>query len=459
MSYLGKSPTGTGVRARYYFTATGGETSLSGSDDNSKTLKFTDGEYVDVYLNGVSLVAGTDYNTSTANTIGGLAALSAGDIVEIVVYDIFTVADTVSKSNGGTFDGNVTVDARLDVDNIRIDGNTISSTNTNGDITLDPDGTGKTAIQGGDNNYFFGVKGGTYGLRYNSNTTSSQMMIEAVDDTLTASHEPLFIGGSTVKLGIAGTAKMNIDSNSVRVTYNNASSNSVFEINNEDTSGDANEGSQLSFNEGGSLKSAITSNFQTNGLIVYHEGANRLVIDSAGRILHGGITSNNVVGSSAQLQVSYTKNNEFGIHVRPSDNNTGGGEPLLFQNLAGNSIGSISANASNVAYNTSSDHRLKENVEDMTGAIARVKQLSPKRFSWIVDDLDAANVDGFLAHEAQTVVPEAVTGSHNQVDDGNAVIQGMDYSKIVPVLTAALKEAISKIETLETKVAALEAAE
>jgi hypothetical protein len=133
---------------------------------------------------------------------------------------------------------------------------------------------------------------------------------------------------------------------------------------------------------------------------------------------------------------------------------------LLFQNLAGNSIGSISANASNVAYNTSSDHRLKENVEDMTGAIARIKQLSPKRFSWIVDELDAANVDGFLAHEAQTVVPEAVTGSHNQVDDeGNAVIQGMDYSKIVPVLTAALKEAVSKIETLETKVAALEAAE
>jgi hypothetical protein len=77
-----------------------------------------------------------------------------------------------------------------------------------------------------------------------------------------------------------------------------------------------------------------------------------------------------------------------------------------------------------------------------------------------VDELDAANVDGFLAHEAQTVVPEAVTGSHNQVDDeGNAVIQGMDYSKIVPVLTAALKEAVSKIETLETKVAALEAAE
>ena len=89
---------------------------------------------------------------------------------------------------------------------------------------------------------------------------------------------------------------------------------------------------------------------------------------------------------------------------------------MLFQNLA-EIVSALFLQAASVAYNTSSDHRLKENVEDMTGAIAEVKQLSPKRFSWIVDDLDAANVDGFLAHEAQTVVPEAVCGTHNQVDD------------------------------------------
>ena len=110
MSYIGKSPTGTGVRIRYYFTQTsGGATSISGTDDNNKTLSFSDGEYVDVYLNGVSLVAGTDYNTTTANTIGGLSALANGDVIEVVVYDIFTVADTVSQSSGGTFNGGVTI--------------------------------------------------------------------------------------------------------------------------------------------------------------------------------------------------------------------------------------------------------------------------------------------------------------------------------------------------------------
>jgi hypothetical protein len=91
MSYLGKTPN-FGVRQRYYFTAAGSETSISGADDSGNTLVFTDGAYVDVMLNGVTLVAGTDYNTTTANTIGGLSALSASDIVEVVVYDIFTVA-------------------------------------------------------------------------------------------------------------------------------------------------------------------------------------------------------------------------------------------------------------------------------------------------------------------------------------------------------------------------------
>jgi len=117
MAYIGKSPSGTGVRIRYYFTQTsGGATSISGTDDNNKTLSFSDGEYVDVYLNGVSLVAGTDYNTTTANTIGGLSALANGDVIEVVVYDIFTVADTVSQSSGGTFNGAVIMSNGLTVD-------------------------------------------------------------------------------------------------------------------------------------------------------------------------------------------------------------------------------------------------------------------------------------------------------------------------------------------------------
>ena len=118
-------------------------------------------------------------------------------------------------------------------------------------------------------------------------------------------------------------------------------------------------------------------------------------------------------------------------------------------------VGNITVTTTSTSYGTSSDYRLKENVVDLDGAIDRVKQLTPKRFNFIAD-ADTV-VDGFLAHEAQVVVPEAVTGTKDDVDEeDNPVMQGIDQSKFVPLLTAALKEAIAKIETLETKVAALE---
>ena len=110
MSYLGRSSE-FGVRSRFIYTAAGSETSITGNDDNNNALSFTDDAYVDVYLNGVLLVPGTDYNTTTANTIGGLAALAASDVVEVVVYDTFNVADTVQASTGGTFNGNITANA------------------------------------------------------------------------------------------------------------------------------------------------------------------------------------------------------------------------------------------------------------------------------------------------------------------------------------------------------------
>ena len=121
------------------------------------------------------------------------------------------------------------------------------------------------------------------------------------------------------------------------------------------------------------------------------------------------------------------------------------------------SIGSISADASNVAYNTSSDYRLKENDVKISNGITRLKQLRPIRFNWKVDS--EKTVDGFFAHEVSSVVPEAVTGTKDQTwSNGDVNPQQLDHSKLVPLLTAALQEAITEIETLKTKVAALEAA-
>ena len=128
---------------------------------------------------------------------------------------------------------------------------------------------------------------------------------------------------------------------------------------------------------------------------------------------------------------------------------------IRFADFGGTTRGSITGTTSGMAYNTTSDYRLKENITLLTGAINRVNQLKVHCFNFI--DNPGRTVDGFIAHEAQTVVPECVTGTKDEVDDeGNPVYQGIDQSKLVPLLTAALQEAIAKIETLEAKVAALE---
>jgi hypothetical protein len=138
-----------------------------------------------------------------------------------------------------------------------------------------------------------------------------------------------------------------------------------------------------------------------------------------------------------------------------SINTTASKNHIIFYNPNG-AVGTIATNGSATAYNTSSDYRLKENVTPVTDGITRLQQLKPSRFNFIADP--DTTVDGFIAHEAQAVVPECVTGTKDEVDnEGNPIYQGIDQSKLVPLLTAALQEAIGEIESLKARVAALEA--
>ena len=129
---------------------------------------------------------------------------------------------------------------------------------------------------------------------------------------------------------------------------------------------------------------------------------------------------------------------------------SGNGEGYINFIRNGSYIGSVSqASTSSVSYNTTSDYRLKENVVNLEGATARLVQLQPKRFEWI-NDTDGAVWDGFLAHEVQSVVPEAITGAKDAVDaDGNPEYQGIDQSKLVPLLVATIKELEARITALE----------
>ena len=134
MPYIGKSPE-FGVRNRFVYQATAGQTSFSGSDADSKTLSYQDSLYLDVYQNGVLLKPGTDYAATTGTTVVLVTGASLNDVVEMVVYDAFSIANSYTKTEADTrypFKGNNSI--------ILQNGQTISA-----DITIDSDETGVSA--------------------------------------------------------------------------------------------------------------------------------------------------------------------------------------------------------------------------------------------------------------------------------------------------------------------------
>jgi hypothetical protein len=125
MPYIGKAPN-QGVRTRFIYQATAGQTSFSGSDANSNTLTYSDGEYVDVYQNGILLKPATDYTSTTGTTVVLVTGASVNDVIEIVAYDAFSIANSYTKAEADTrypFLGNDSI--------IRTNGQTISA-----DVTI-----------------------------------------------------------------------------------------------------------------------------------------------------------------------------------------------------------------------------------------------------------------------------------------------------------------------------------
>ena len=208
MPYLGRSTTGFGIRDRFQFTASGSETTISGSDDNGRTLKFSDGKYVDVYLNGVMLDSANDYNTSTANTIGGLTALTANDYMEIISYDIFSIADVVPAS-GGTFSGNVTAASNLSVSgDLTVTGNIIGDveiTGTTPKLTIgDADAEDSILLfDGNAQDFYIALDDSADDLLIGLGSTVGTTPAVAIDENLLATfHGGITMAGTTPTLTI-----------------------------------------------------------------------------------------------------------------------------------------------------------------------------------------------------------------------------------------------------------------
>jgi hypothetical protein len=148
---------------------------------------------------------------------------------------------------------------------------------------------------------------------------------------------------------------------------------------------------------------------------------------------------------AVQIQTSST-----GLIAIQHLNTESDGSAYIWFTHNGSAIGSIVQNGtSGITYNTSSDYRLKENVNYSWDATTRLKQLKPARFNFITDR-EKGTVDGFIAHEVSSVVPEAITGAKDAVDDDNKPIhQGIDQSKLVPLLVKTIQELEARITALE----------
>ena len=448
MAYIGRG-LDNGVRNQFVYAATQGQTAFTGADSDGKTLAMTDILYTDCYQNGVKLKPTTDYTVSST-TLTLISAASLNDVVDIVAFDIFGVPDTVPASTGGTFNGGITATTGTFTGNLA---STSSGVITNSLITSSTNQYAEQLFQDGNAGYALQVRSdnaqstGTGSFVLNDRDTGSFPVVIKEGNA----SNTLVLSGSTV--GIKNTAPGNyLDG---ELTVGDSSKDQYINV----VTGTGNAGG-ICFQDttGTSIVGGLRYTHGDNVLGFWANGAERMRIDANGNFMVGGTSNDPISSGSSNLAVTsgfinINKANNASAYIGRSGND---GSVVQFYKGTSN-VGLINVNGSSTTYATSSDYRLKENVDYTWDATTRLKQLKPARFNFIADESNTL-VDGFLAHEVSSIVPEAITGTKDEVDDnGDAVMQSIDQSKLVPLLVKALQEQQAVIELLTTRITALEA--
>ncbi len=219
----------------------------------------------------------------------------------------------------------------------------------------------------------------------------------------------------------------------------------------------------ISFNDGGgNFMGQIRYQHSTDSMQFFTPGSERMRIGSSGFVGIGTTTAdkNLVVKRSGNVVVAGIEADAASAVNIDLSSSISTGRAFFFRFLYnGNITGNVYSDGSTTVYNTGSDYRLKENVVGISDGITRLKALKPSRFNFKRDS--STTVDGFLAHEVSSIVPEAISGTKDEVatedneetgvKKGDPIYQGIDQSKLVPLLVAALQEAIVRIEALEAK--------
>ena len=484
MAYIGTEPTAGQYRKLDNIAGSfNGSTTTFTMQVGGQNVSAGSASQLIVSLGGVIQQPGTDYTVSTNSITFTTAPASGlsffgvlmGDAINVGTPSDGTVTGAKLSSNFNYNSGLLYLDSsnnRVGIGSTAPDVNLVVEAAT-GDATLrvhaaeNNSGSEPILILESSNDFAesiidFKDSSGTGGsIRYNHGDNALRFLANGAERTRIDSSGRLLVGTSTspsagqgqysklVALGGAGTSYGNVSFGNTSAATSLSSGDNVALVCFTDNTGNV-------FSRIDCAVDATPGASDFPGRLVFSttaDGASspteRMRITQTGRL---NIARTSDGTSPAYVNIEH--NSSFAGICLDADS-TSARTAIRFNNPNGN-VGFVQTSGSTTTYSTSSDYRLKENIAPVADGINRLQQLNPCRFNFIADS--AKVLDGFIAHEVQVVVPEAITGEKDAVDaDGNPVYQGIDQSKLVPLLTAALQEAVGRIETLETEVAALKA--
>ena len=456
MPYIGVSPS-NGVRRVHTYTATGSQTTFSGAGAEGTSLSYKDSNFVDVYQNGIKL-GDADYTSTSGTSIVLAQGASVDDIVVVVVFDVFSVADTVSKADGGTFDGNVTMAGTLDVTGAITSSAGATITTADNSVNLNLVSTDADANSGpelelyrnsaspADNDFVgtisfqaendagekieYGVlktrivdaSDGTEDFRmtFEGKVAGSDVQLLKMDNSNIVFNEDskdidfrvesdgnanmIFVDGGNDKVGIGNNNPNDFGSTASDLVIGTTSGEHGLSI----VSGTGNGGRiQFADNTSSPFRGAFEYDHSTDALIIYTNGTDQLKISSSG-IITNGSTASNTTSASANMVV------------------TSGGE---------------------FAKSTSSK-RYKNTINDATHGLTELLKLRSVTFKGN-NDGDIV-FGGLLAEEVHDAgLTEFVV--YNDDDQPDALA----YGNMVSLCIKAIQELSTKVTTLEAEVKAL----
>ena len=505
--YLGAIPVPQATQHRESFTATSGQTSFS-------TAGYTP-LFLDVYLNG-SHLSPADFTATNGSDVVLASGASAGDVCDIISYTAFEV-------NSQTFTGTTTMDVAAITGVLTANGGAVfNEGSADVDFRVESNGNPNMLfVDGGNDAVGIGTGSPTQLLTVgNTSTQFTRIQFYAAtngastihfgDGTSGADNYQGYLNyahdSNSMQFATSSTERMRIDSSgnvgigcipsSIQSNFDTLQIGGNLTLNVDSTGAGAGVymGNNVYRDSTNSRWEYIFTDeasqyYQANGTHVWRTAASgsadaaitwseAMRLTSAGGLLIGTTSNSSVSVAGYRFIPGATGYSEFvrtgsdgsaNIYIARGDNGRALG---FFRNDGSNrEVGTVTLTTNSTAYNTSSDYRLKTDAQPMSGASDRVLALNPVNFEWISS---GERVDGFLAHEAQEIVPEAVTGTKDAMmdeeyevtpavldDDGNVVneavmgtrsvpaMQGIDQSKMVPLLVAALQEALARITALE----------